>query len=158
MPETMVSASLEDYLEVIEEITSGGGVARMRDIAERMKVRTPSATAAVRRLGKMGMVTHERYEYVELTEVGREYAEGVVKRHGMLKRFLSEVLGVSGENAEEDACVMEHGLSTDTSERLMRLMEYLGERGLETLGWREWVEWRERSTEEKTEKEGEEGS
>ena len=124
-----LSASLEDYLEAIEEISEGGGVARMRDIAERMKVRTPSATAAMRRLGKMGLVNHERYEYVKLTEEGKEYAQRVVRRHEMLRRFLREVLGVSGSVAERDACVMEHGLSAETTEGFVRFMEKQAQRG-----------------------------
>lgn len=125
-----LSASLEDYLEAIYQICADrGGVARMRDIAKRLKVSTPSANAAVTRLGQSGLVSHERYEYVELTEQGTEYAERIVRRHRMLKRFLSKVLGVSPRVAERDACLLEHGVSPETTERLVDFMEGLGTAG-----------------------------
>ena len=139
MENMTLSASLEDYLEAIQEICGEGGVARMRDIAGRMRVRTPSATAAVRRLGRQGLVTHERYEYVELTERGKDCAQKVVKRHRMLKRFLREVLGVSEATSERDACQLEHVMSAETAEGLVSFMEFVEQEGEEGQSWKEWV-------------------
>ncbi len=135
-----LSASLEDYLEAIQEIRGDGGVVRVRDIAKRMKVRAPSATAAVRRLKRMGLVSHARYEYVELTGRGEEAAQRVTRRHQMLKRFLEEVLGVSEKVAERDACQLEHAMSMETMARLVQFMEQRetpgsGARTRETTGW-----------------------
>lgn len=121
-----LSASLEDYLEAICQICSDGGVARMRDIARKLNVSTPSANAAVSRLGQAGLVSHERYEYIELTDRGRRYAERIVRRHQMLRRFLTQVLGVSPEVAERDACQLEHDVSPETTERLVNFMESIG--------------------------------
>ncbi len=134
-----LSASLEDYLEAIHEICLAGGVARMRDIAGRLKVSSASAHAAVSRLSEMGLATHERYEYVKLTDFGRAYAERVVRRHKMLKRFLSQILGVSNEIAEHDACQLEHGVSPETLERLVQFMEFLGTFRYKKHLWQEWL-------------------
>ena len=134
-----LSASLEDYLEAIHEICAAGGVARMRDIAGRLKVSSASAHAAVSRLCDMGLAKHERYEYVELTDVGREYAKPVVRRHKMLRRFLSDILGVSAEVAEHDACRLEHGVSAETIERLVQFMEFLACRTDDAGAAREWL-------------------
>ena len=121
-----LSASLEDYLEAICQICSDGGVARMRDIARKLNVSTPSANAAVTRLGQAGLVSHQRYEYVQLTDRGKRYAERIVGRHQTLRRFLTQVLGVSPEVAEHDACQLEHGVSPETTERLVNFMESMG--------------------------------
>ena len=111
----------------------------MRDIAGRLKVRSASAHAAVSRLCDMGLANHERYEYVELTDAGREYAKRVVRRHHMLKQFLSEILGVSAEVAEHDACQLEHGVSPETIERLVQFMEFLARRTDGARSAREWL-------------------
>jgi DtxR family Mn-dependent transcriptional regulator len=123
-----LSASPEDYLAAIHHICDPAGAPRMRDIARRLKVRTSSANAAVGRLVQAGLVSHERYEYVELTARGHAYAQRIVRRHRMLKHFLSQVLGVSPEVAERDACQLEHGVSPETTERLVQFMEALGDR------------------------------
>ena len=134
-----LSASLEDYLEAIQEICAAGGVARMRDIAGRLKVSSASANAAVSRLCEMGLANHERYEYVELTDAGRKYAKRMVRRHKMLRRFLSDILGVSTEIAEHDACQLEHGVSPETIERLVQFMEFLGTCQYRKRAWQEWL-------------------
>jgi DtxR family Mn-dependent transcriptional regulator len=113
----------EDYLEAILAIESPGRPARVKDLAGRMGVSRPSVVAALAALSNRGLVRHERYGGIELTEAGRRTASEVSRRHAVLRRFLSEVLGVSARTADTDACRIEHALSPET---VNRMTYYLG--------------------------------
>lgn len=69
------------------------------------------------------MVEQELYGAIILTPLGSSRAKEVVRRHTLLKRFLTEVLGVRAEVADEDACRMEHVISEETISRLIDHME-----------------------------------
>jgi len=120
-----LSASLEDYLEATFIGVQESGVARVRDIAKRVGVSMPSVNTALKRLAEQGLVTHEPYEFVQLTEQGLEAAGRIHRRHEILRRFLADVLGVPSAIAEEDACRMEHGLHRTTVTQLRRFLEYV---------------------------------
>lgn len=113
-----LSESLEDYLEVIAELMKETGVARVRDISERMEVSKPSVVGALRDLKNKDLITQEAYGYVALTDAGKEVAEDVGRRHSLLATFLTEHLHVDEKTAQEDACRMEHALSKKTYEKL----------------------------------------
>ena len=117
-----LTASQEDYLEAILALAGERGVAAVRDIAARKAVSMPSVHGAVRRLERLGLVTHGRYDYVELTPAGRRRAAAVAGRHALLKRFLAGVLGLTPAVAERDACAIEHHLSPSTVEALTRFL------------------------------------
>jgi Mn-dependent DtxR family transcriptional regulator len=107
MPES-VSASKQDYLETILDFTADAGQVRSIDIARALK--------------EQGLVEHEHYGDVKLTERGLRVARQVRARHNALKSFLVDVLGVAPETAENDACRMEHAISRETA---AKLEEYL---------------------------------
>ncbi len=109
-----LSASQEDYLEAIYAISSKRGCARVCDIAAYKGVSMPSVNGALKRLGKRDLVRHDRYDRVELTAEGRTLARGVSDRHFILRRFLTEILGVDEKIADSDACALEHHVSPTT--------------------------------------------
>ena len=117
--------SAEDYLEAVYVVTQSGFRVRVTDIAERLAVSKPSVVTALSSLEEKGLVRHERYGGVELTARGAVMAEEVYRRHRLLQEFLCDVLGVPDEVAAEDACRMEHVLSPETQERLVRLVEFM---------------------------------
>ncbi len=121
-----VSRTLEDYLEAIYILEGRFGFARVRDIAGLLCVKPPSVTAAVRRLAQNGFVVHEHYGYVRLTKLGRRSAETIYRRHEVLLRFLTEVLGIPQDDALPQACGMEHSISCRTREALEKLTSFFG--------------------------------
>ena len=123
-----LSPAMEDYLEAILALSAEGGVARARDIATSMKVSRPSVTGALRHLAERGLVNYRPYELITLTPEGAEAARRVSRRHEVLSRFFRGALGVTEETAERDACRIEHGLSRETVDRLVALMEFMEER------------------------------
>lgn len=120
-----LSPSLEDYLEAIYLITMKGRVPRVKDISSSLKVKTPSVVSALKSLERRGLVQHERYGYIELTEKGKMEAERIYRMHRVLRQFFQDVLGVESTIAEEDACTIEHYLNQQTFERLVKFLEFI---------------------------------
>ena len=113
-----LSASKEDYLEAILLLIRRDQVARVRDIARHLGVGMPSVTAALKALSKRELVNYDPYQVITLTDRGRDVAEAILRRHTILRAFLSEVLGLDADDAEASACRMEHAVSDEVLERL----------------------------------------
>lgn len=113
-----MTQSLEDYLEMIYSLNLEGRVARVKDISERLSVKKPSVVSAIRELSARNFIRHEKYGYIELTSEGLLEAQAILQKHNLIREFLMNVLGVSRETAEKDACRMEHVISDETVERI----------------------------------------
>jgi len=120
-----LSRSLEDYLEAVYLLQAERGEARMKDLAARLNVKASSANEAVERLATLNLVKHERYGTIVLTKQGEDLARQIYNRHQVLLRFLHEVLGVDREVAERDSCALEHSISEETLDRLVRFIKEL---------------------------------
>jgi len=123
--ENQLSASLEDYLEVIYNLAEKFGVARSRDIARSLGVSKSSVTGALRLLKEKGLANYEPYDYITLTEAGRTAAKEVVRRHNILKSFFEKVLGVHDDLAQKAACRAEHTLGPVIIGRLLSFIEFV---------------------------------
>lgn len=120
-----LTPSLEDYLEAILYLIRKGRVARVRDIAKRLGIGMPSVTVALRALSQRKLVNYDPYQVITLTDHGREVAEEISRWHQVLRRFLTEVLGLDAETAEANACRMEHAVDATLLERLSRFAEFI---------------------------------
>jgi DtxR family Mn-dependent transcriptional regulator len=118
-----VSASGQDYLEAILELYLDKGHIRSIDISEKLGVTRPSVNRAINVLKINGLVTHEKYSDIYLTNQGMRLAKAVKSRHLVLKKFLNEVLLVDEKTADEDACKMEHNISLETLEKLQNFVD-----------------------------------
>ena len=114
----------EEYLEVIYELISEKGQARVSDIAKKLEISPASVTEMVQKLKKSGFVTQERYSPINLTEKGSKIAEIIRRRHNTLKAFL-QLLGINEDVAENDACEIEHNVNQETVKRLTSLIEFI---------------------------------
>lgn len=121
--ELNMTASLEDYLEAVFVLAQEKDTVRLTDIASNLGVSKPSANRAVNTLTQNGFLKHETYGAITLTPEGETYAASVLHRHKLLKHFLVNTLGVNEEIAEEDACKMEHVMSSETIEKLYDYLE-----------------------------------
>lgn len=125
---TRLSESMEDYLEAIAELIEIEGHAHTKEIADKLKVKMPSVTGALRQLEQMGYIVYNTHYPVQLTRKGREIAEGIMHRHFVLKEFFSGVLGLSPEKASETACRLEHAVDDDTISRFILFSEAIEQR------------------------------
>ena len=122
-----LTSVMEDYLEAIFDLDQEKRVVRVKDIARRMDVKMPTVTSMLRTLNDRGMVHYEKYEYVELTTNGARVGKEMRRRHGILSAFLTDILKVDHETADEEACQVEHALSPDTLDRFTDFMEFVQE-------------------------------
>ena len=118
-----IHESGEDYLETILILHKNTGFVRSIDIANELGYSKPSISRAVGILKNDGYITVEPNGQIILTDSGKAKAEQVYERHLMLRKFLTDILGVSSENSEQDACRMEHILSEETYEKLKGFVE-----------------------------------
>lgn len=88
-------------------------------------VKAASVSPALHRLADLGLVDYSRREYVRLTEEGERRAMQVLTRHNVLSRFFQKFLLMAEADAERDACAMEHSLSPEATDRLVRFLEYV---------------------------------
>ena len=116
---------MEDYLEAITDLDKEKKAVRVRDIAKRMDVRMPTVTSMLKTLNNRGLVHYEKYEYVELTKDGAKIGNEMRRRHGILMEFLTTILNIEPETANEDACKMEHALSPETMDSLIDFMDFI---------------------------------
>jgi Mn-dependent DtxR family transcriptional regulator len=118
-----ISSTHEMYLKVLHEARGEHGVSRVGDLARRLDVSPGTVSTVLKSLEKMHFVRHERYGFVVLTEDGTDVAECVIRRYDTIRGLLIEVLGVSPETADVDACMMEHAVSLTTVERMHELLK-----------------------------------
>lgn len=127
--ETLVEKPLtsvrEDYLEAIFDLNKEKRFVRVKDIAKRMDVKMPTVTSMLKTLSDRGLVYYEKYEHVELTKDGADVGKEMRRRHEVLLKFLSEILKIEFKIATEEACKMEHTLSSATLDSLTDFMEFI---------------------------------
>ncbi len=80
-------------------------------LAEKIGVSASTASESIRRLAEQGLVDHEKYGAVSLTEAGRRAALGMVRRHRLLETFLVDELGYGWDEVHDEAEVLEHAVS-----------------------------------------------
>ena len=107
------SEMVEDYVELISDLISMNGAARPVEIAERLGVAQPTVSKNLARLKREGLITHEPYRAIQLTEAGHILADACRRRHRIVVDFLI-ALGISTEIAEHDAEGIEHHVSEET--------------------------------------------
>ena len=119
-----IRKSAEDYLEAMLVMKERHGYVRSIDIAEHLGVTKPSVSYATKRLRESGYISMNRDGMITLTESGLEIAEKIYTRHKALTKFFIQI-GVSEEQAREDACKIEHDISEETFDALCRYAEDL---------------------------------
>jgi len=108
------SVAIEDYAKAIYHLGGDGREAvSTTELAERLAVTPGSVSAMLKRLDEIGLVAHEPYKGVRLTDSGRRVALEVIRHHRLLELFLSEVLEVPWDRVHTEAEVLEHVLSED---------------------------------------------
>ncbi len=123
--ELPLSQSLEDYLESIYMISQKQETVRVKDLVTRLNVRSASVIGALRKLEYKGFVEHEHYGHIKLTKTGKTEALKIYEKHLTLTRFLRQILGVSDDVAEKDACMIEHYISDITFEKIIDFIHYI---------------------------------
>jgi DtxR family Mn-dependent transcriptional regulator len=120
-----LSESSEDYLEAILNLSDRAGITRAKDVSEALGVAKSSVTGALRLLASKGLVNYRPYEYITLTKKGAAEAARVAGKHGVIKRFFIDVMGVEPDVAQEAACKAEHALGPAIMSRLVQFVDFV---------------------------------
>jgi DtxR family Mn-dependent transcriptional regulator len=109
-----LSASVQDYAKAVYALQARGSTAvSTNDLAARLGVTPGSVSGMVRKLTEVGIVEHEPYHGVRLTEEGRRVALEVLRHHRLLELFLAQELGMPWDQVHAEAEVLEHVLSEE---------------------------------------------
>ena len=109
--------SAENYLETILMLSQTRPVVRSVDVAEELGFKKSSVSVAMKNLREKQHITVTKEGFIYLTETGKEIAEMIFERHELLTSWLIG-LGVPAEVASEDACKIEHVISSDSFEAI----------------------------------------
>ena len=114
--------SAEDYLERILILQERNKEVRSIDIAHDMGFSKPSISVAMKKLKEAGLIKIDENGFITLTKEGHVIADKVYERHCVLKQTLINI-GVSPEQAEKDACKVEHVISEETFQAIKEHIE-----------------------------------
>jgi DtxR family Mn-dependent transcriptional regulator len=113
----VMTETVQDYLKAIWMLDRAGAVSTSA-LAERLGVTAASATAMIKRLAKVGLVRHEPYHGVALTEAGTQAALEVIRHHRLLELYLMQALGLTWDEVHAEAERLEHHLSETLEARI----------------------------------------
>lgn len=114
-----LSNEAEEYIEAIYRLQKRRGVAKTNDLARELKVVPGSITNTIAHLKRHGLVEHTPYRGVKLTPEGERLALGILRRHRLAERLLTDILEAEWSEVHDTACMLEHALS----EKVLELIE-----------------------------------
>jgi DtxR family Mn-dependent transcriptional regulator len=112
----------EEYLEAIYKEQIKGSPASTSSLAKDLGVSRPAVTDMLIHLNRRGFVDYKPSEGATLTDIGQDRALGVIRRHRLWERFLTDVLGMNWDVVHEEACKLEHVASAAVTERLAGIL------------------------------------
>jgi DtxR family transcriptional regulator, Mn-dependent transcriptional regulator len=122
--EESLSATVEEYLETIYNMSAENEVVIGARLAEKFRVSPPTVTEMLKRLVRDGYVEMDNKRQVTLTESGNQAAEAVLRRHRLTERFLADMLGMQWHQVHEEAGRLEHFISGAVEERVIASLNY----------------------------------
>lgn len=120
---SLTSATVEEYLEWVYRLSREQEAVTVSDLSGALSVSRPSVTGMLKRLVESGLIEHEPYRSIRLTEDGRQVALRIIRRHGLLERLLCDVVGVPWHRVDDAVRHLEHYVNDEVEQRLA---DYLG--------------------------------
>jgi DtxR family transcriptional regulator, Mn-dependent transcriptional regulator len=109
----------EEYLQAIFWLQEAGLPMTAANVARAMQLSAPTVHEMVGRLERDGYIRRDASKRLEFTDAGLEHAEGVVRRHRLIERFLTDVLGIPWDEVHEEAERLEHAMSPVLEARML---------------------------------------
>jgi Mn-dependent DtxR family transcriptional regulator len=124
--DNLLSASMEDYLEMIYRLSKNKGYTRIHELSSALNVQPPSATRMVQRLGELGLLQYEKYGLILLKKDGKKLGEILLKQHNIIEGLL-KILGLKKENILTETEKVEHTLSDETINHFDKFISFMKE-------------------------------
>lgn len=122
--ENAMTASMEDYLEMIYRLSNEIGFTRIHSLSQALNVQPPSATKMVQHLSQMGFVQYQKYGFIMLEEKGKELGAWLLKRHLIIEELL-RMLGADENSVLEETEKVEHMFSRETVHCFEEFVEFM---------------------------------
>jgi DtxR family transcriptional regulator, Mn-dependent transcriptional regulator len=119
MPPDHVTVAEEEYLQILFWLQEAGLPMTGANVARAMQLSPPTVHEMIGRLERDGYITRAGDKTISFTDSGSEHAEGIVRRHRLIERFLTDVLGVPWDEVHEEAERLEHAMSPVLEERML---------------------------------------
>jgi DtxR family Mn-dependent transcriptional regulator len=132
-----ISHSAAHHIVAIVELHERHGYARVSDVAKLLNITRGSASLTLKTLKQRNLVVEDENRFLKLSEEGKKVASSVRGRAFVVRRFLLDVLNVSSDGAEVDACKIEHLISLGTAERLAQFLRYFSSGDRTAVAFRE---------------------
>lgn len=120
----MATMTTEDYVITLNMLHDEGVRAIPARLAELLDVSAPTVTQALHRLERDGFLQWSNRREIELTDRGQVLAKTLIRRHRLIERWLTDVLGLDWASADEEAHHLMHAISPRVEERLLHIMGY----------------------------------
>ena len=117
-----IHQTAEDYLETILVLQEQIGLVRSIDIVNKLGYSKPSVSIAMKKLRESGYISMDADGIITLNDSGMEIATKIYGRHKVITQLFT-MMGVSAEQAAEDACKVEHNLSPETFDCIRKFVE-----------------------------------
>ena len=118
----MISKSLEEYLKTIYILKQQNGQPRVTDIATKMNCSKASVNKSLKILNEEGLINYESYGQIELTDEGIKLSKKILEAYDIVNVFLTEILEVESELAEQEAQKIKMVMSDETLNKLARYL------------------------------------
>lgn len=124
--DNLMTASMEDYLEMIYRLSSETGFTRIHDLSNALNVQPPSATKMVQRLAAKKLLKYEKYGVIMLEEKGKAIGAALLERHTAIENLL-RLLGVKESEILEETEKIEHTIHKDTLKCFENFLGFIDE-------------------------------
>ena len=119
-----LSASLEDYLELICNLLETSESVKAVELARKLNVSRASVSEALTKLADKNLIVYEGHKGITITPQGLEKAQEVISKHKVLTSFFETTLGLDKTISEETACKVEHVITKEVFDRIIDFQLY----------------------------------
>ena len=123
--ENELTHSAAHHLMAVHELRTRHGYARVSDIAQYLKITKGSVSSAMKHLKERGYVREDHNKFLELSDKGTKVVAEIEAARVAFQRFLTHALGMDEDDAQIDACKVEHLVSAETRSRLTHFLSFL---------------------------------
>lgn len=123
--ENELTHSAAHHLMAVHELRQHHGYARVSDIAQHLKITKGSVSSAMKHLKERGYVQEDHNRFLELTDRGLRVVWETEATRLVMKKFLADALGMDEDDADVDACKVEHLVSAEARGRLVGFLRFL---------------------------------
>lgn len=123
--QNVISHSAAHHLMAIDDLVGRLGYARVSDVARQLNITRGSVSITLGGLKREGLVVQDENRHLRLSDRGYALVATIKAKRHLMQRLFAEVLGVHPEQAEIDACKLEHLVSNGTAQRILAFLRYL---------------------------------